>query len=110
MLCLGFGCGGANGLSYNGAEAPEGEESISITDFMSAIKDNKVQSVELLPPNGDVAYAILDTGRIRIGEGMPTEQSHGWSSPLYVVQMCENAGVPYKFSFTKPAYKPVVRK
>jgi hypothetical protein len=50
--------------------------------------------VELIGPNGDVAYATVVGGaeeggeapaeqRIRIGQGFPVERTKGWASPLW---------------------------
>ena len=66
------------------------------------MENKEVSSVEFLPPNGDVAFAILkeDGKRIRIGQGMPEEKGNGWSSPMYVMRILDNKGVPYKFQST----------
>ena len=105
--CMGFGCSDAKGLSYGGAEAPEGIESLPYSSFLKMVESKEVASVEFIPPSGDVAYAILkeDNKRIRIGEGMPEEKGNGWSSPMYVMRILDNKGVPYKFAFKKLPYR-----
>lgn len=104
--CMGFGCADANGLDYGGAAKPEGD-SISFQDFLKLVDEKKVASVEFTPPNGDIAFAILkdDATKIRIGEGFPNEQNFGWSSPMYVMRILDNKGVPYKFKFEKMPYR-----
>jgi len=110
--CMGFGCADANGLDFSGAPAPpSGTPSISYLDFLKALDNKEVNFVELLPPNGDEAYATLKkedgslADPILIGEGWPTEQAHGWSSPLFVIRILENKGVPYKYRFQRLPYR-----
>jgi len=104
--CMGFGCGDSNGLNYGGSEKPEGEASIDYKDFLQAIEEKKVLRVEFLPPSGDIAFATMKDMEtpIRIGAGFPEEQSKGWGSPMYVMRILDNKGVPYKFKFEKKPY------
>ena len=86
-----YGDLGFNGLSKE--DAPPG--SLPYTQFLEAVKAKKVEGVVFQPPNGDVAYAIIDGKSQRIGEGWPVEISNSWSSPSWVVRILENEGVPY---------------
>lgn len=88
------------GNDFNGLEAKDLDEpSISYKDFVVKLKEGGVSFVEFYAPDGDVAYATLkEDGRsIRIGEGYPTEQHDGYSSPAFAIRTVKNAGVPYKF-------------
>jgi hypothetical protein len=54
------------------------EPFVSYADFVAKRKAGKVTSVEFLAHDGDVAYATLGPkGKVRIGEGYPTEQHDG---------------------------------
>jgi hypothetical protein len=95
------------GTDYGGLTAAEiNEPSISYADFMVKLKAGEVELVEFLAPDGDTAYATLKpkagaAGKespIRIGEGFPTEQHDGFSSPAFAVRAVKNAGVAYKFT------------
>ena len=83
------------------------EPSISFLEFGAKLKEGKVTFVEFLAPNGDIAYASVNTGeggkneRLRIGQGYPTTSKSSWSSPDYVIRAVSNYGVPY--AFTVPA-------
>jgi hypothetical protein len=89
------------GSEFGGLEATDLDEpSIAYSDFIEKLKTGKVEFVEFIAPDGDVAYATLkdDSKRIRIGEGYPVEQHDGWSSPAFAVRAVKNAAVPYKFT------------
>lgn len=118
--CMGFGCSDSNELSYGGSDRPEGEDSIDFKDFLKAVDEKRVTMVEFLPPSGDLAFATIKdmASPIRIGAGFPEERSMGWSSPMYVMRILDNKGVPYRFKFEKkpytgyqpmPDYKPRAR-
>jgi len=78
------------------------EASIPYAEFMEKLKAGKVGLVEFLAPNGDAAYVTFKDSSgnkpIRIGDGYPTEQHDGFSSPAFAVRAVQNAGVPYKFT------------
>ena len=77
-------------------------------EFLQALKDKKVEGVVFQPPSGDVAFALIDGKSIRIGEGWPVEVSNSWSSPIWVVRILQNEGVPYAFNYdlkAKNSYK-----
>jgi len=69
------------------------EPSISYREFLERLDKGDVERVEFYAPNGNVAYAIIKqnekngTNRIRIGQGFPTEDSSGWSSPSFVIKV-----------------------
>jgi hypothetical protein len=69
------------------------EPSISYREFLERLDKGDVERVEFYAPNGNVAYAIIKqnekngTIRIRIGQGFPTEDSSGWSSPSFVIKV-----------------------
>ena len=91
--CLGFGCNPYGRPDFNGLEdAPE--NSMPYPDFLKAIKDKKVEGVVFQPPMGNEAYAIIGGKSVRIGKGWPVEVSNSWSSPVWVVRILENEGVP----------------
>ena len=74
------------------------EPSISFIDFGAKLKDGKVTFVEFLAPNGDIAYASVNTDggkneRLRIGQGYPTTSKSSWSSPDYVIRAVSNYGM-----------------
>ena len=72
------------------------------------MKDKKVEGVVFQPPMGDEAYAIIDGKSVRVGKGWPVEVSNSWSSPVWVVRILENEGVPYAWNFDlkkKGSYK-----
>ena len=103
----------------NGLDASSlNEPSIPYAEFNEKLKNGRVELVEFLAPNGDVAYVTLkgdttnleeeasngvpitattNSVRLRIGEGYPLEQTDGCSSPLFCIRTVKNAGVPYKF-------------
>jgi hypothetical protein len=85
------------GSDFNGLSASDIDEpSISYQEFVSKLKSNDVTMVEFYAPDGDVAYATLKStkNRIRIGEGYPTEQHDGFSSPTFAIR---TVSIPYKF-------------
>ena len=64
-----------------------------------------MEFVEFMAPNGDAAYVSFKPKEgesaekaIRIGEGYPIEDPHGWSSPAFVVKSVKKKGVPMKVS------------
>ena len=80
------------------------EPSIPYADFLEKLTAGDVEFVEFLAPDGDVCYATLkasgDGGaksRIRVGEGFPTEDHEGWSSPAFAIKSVKKSNVPYKF-------------
>ncbi|CAM9327590.1 unnamed protein product [Choristocarpus tenellus] len=104
-ICLGFGCGGFQGLDYNGAPAPTDEDSIPLAVFLAALDKGTVVKVEFTS-GGNKAYAFLkptsgngEPSRIRVGEGYPEEKGNNWSSPLWVVRAVKEKNVPYTFDF-----------
>ena len=107
--CLGFGCNPYGDLGFNGLPAEQATPgSMPYPEFLKAIKAKKVEGVVFQPPNGDVAYALIDGKSVRMGEGWPVEVSNSWSSPTWVVRILENEGVPYAWNFdlkAKPSYK-----
>ena len=109
--CLGFGCNPYGRPDFNGLEdAPE--NSMPYPDFLKAIKDKKVEGVVFQPPMGNEAYAIIGGKSVRIGKGWPVEVSNSWSSPVWVVRILENEGVPYAWNFNlkaKSSYKDKMR-
>ena len=97
-----------NGLIFNYRNSQYGgldasaldEPSVTYKDFCERLAKGEVEFVEFMAPDGDAAYATFKGGAapIRIGEGYPTEQHDGWSSPAFAVRTVKNAGVPYTFS------------
>jgi len=110
-----------NGLIYNyrGSDSNGGldasdlnEPSIPFQEFLDKMSANQVDFVEFIAPNGDAAYATIkgEDGNslppIRIGQGYPIEIADSWSSPTFVVRICQNKKVPYKFTLPAlAAYK-----
>jgi len=98
---------------FNGLKASDlNEESISYADFLAKMDGGEVKFVEFYAPDGDVAYATLETvtttssgegsetkkvskTRIRIGEGYPVEIHDGWSSPAFVIRSVKEKGVRF---------------
>eukprot|EP00541_Cyclophora_tenuis_P009768 CAMPEP_0116579914 /NCGR_PEP_ID=MMETSP0397-20121206/22499_1 /TAXON_ID=216820 /ORGANISM="Cyclophora tenuis, Strain ECT3854" /LENGTH=215 /DNA_ID=CAMNT_0004109413 /DNA_START=70 /DNA_END=717 /DNA_ORIENTATION=+ len=81
------------------------EPSVPFLEFGEKLKGGQVAFVEFLAPDGDAAYVTFKPSEedqnptpIRIGEGYPTEQHDGWSSPAFVVRALQNYNVPYKFT------------
>lgn len=107
--CLGFGCNPYGDLGFNGLPAEQATPgSMPYPEFLKAIKAKKVEGVVFQPPNGDVAYALIDGKSVRMGEGWPVEIANSWSSPTWVVRILENEGVPYAWNFdlkARPSYK-----
>ena len=103
-----------NGLIFNyrggdfgGLDASTlNEPSIPYVEFCEKLKAGDVAFVEFMAPDGDPAYVTFKQKEgqdkvadpIRIGEGYPTEQHDGYSSPMFVVRTVKNFGVPYKFT------------
>lgn len=102
------------------------EVSIPYAEFLEKLASDQVEFVEFLAPNGDKAYATFkapavavvaaaaegeegvaasssapasssSSKPIRIGEGYPTEDPEGWSSPAFVIKAVAKKNVPYKF-------------
>jgi len=80
------------------------EPSIPYADFLAKLTAGEVEFVEFLAPDGDVCYATLKTAgegraksRMRVGEGFPTEDHEGWSSPAFAIKSVKKNNVPYKF-------------
>mmetsp|Transcript_25201 Transcript_25201/g.35520 ORF Transcript_25201/g.35520 Transcript_25201/m.35520 type:complete len:198 (+) Transcript_25201:157-750(+) len=110
-----------NGLifNYRGSDSNTGldasdldEPSVPFQEFLDKMSANQVDFVEFIAPNGDAAYATFkgEDGKslppIRIGQGYPIEISDSWSSPAFVVRICQNKKVPYKFTLPAlAAYK-----
>ena len=94
------------GGEYNGLDPTTlNEPSVSYAEFNQRLKAGEVEFVEFIAPDGDAAYVTFKAkdgaakgAPIRIGEGYPTEQHDGYSSPLFCVRAVKNAGVPYKFT------------
>lgn len=93
------------GGEYNGLDpATLNEPSVSYAEFNQRLKAGEVEFVEFMAPDGDAAYVTFKSKEggmgspIRIGEGYPTEQHDGYSSPMFCVRAVKNAGVPYKFT------------
>lgn len=99
------------GNDFGGLQAADlHEPSVSYKEFVERLQQGQVEFVEFMAPNGDAAYVTFKSGSsskaagpIRIGEGYPSEQADGWSSPAFAVRTVQNAGVPYKF--TVPALR-----
>lgn len=107
-----------NGLIYNyrASDSNTGldastltEPSVPFQEFLDKLSADQVSFVEFMAPNGDAAYATFKgtvgedgvaTAQkpIRIGQGYPTEDPEGWSSPSFVMRCVENKKVPYKFT------------
>eukprot|EP00980_Cylindrotheca_fusiformis_P007808 scaffold1669_cov129-Cylindrotheca_fusiformis.AAC.19 len=102
-----------NGLIFNyrggdfgGLDASTlNEPSVPYIEFCEKLKAGEVAFVEFMAPDGDAAYVTFKSkdgqskmDPIRIGQGYPTEQHDGYSSPLFVVRTVKNFGVPYKFT------------
>ena len=86
--------------------------------FLKAVDEKRVQKVELLE-GGNVAFAYISSSssssspteegkkeeggggveRLRIGEGFPVEDGKSWSSPLFVVRVLKDRGIPYTLGF-----------
>jgi hypothetical protein len=104
------------GTDNNGLDsATLNEPSVSYAEFNQRLKSGEVEFVEFMAPDGDAAYATFKAKEgqekgspIRIGEGYPTEQHDGFSSPMFCVRTVKNAGVPYKF--TVPALAKINKK
>ena len=95
-------------ISSRADEGNAPTNSMPYPDFRKAIEDKRVEGVVFQPPMGNEAYAIIDGKSIRIGEGWPVEVSNGVSSPMAVVRILENEGVPYAWNFNlkaKSSYK-----
>lgn len=94
------------GGDFTGLDASTLDEpSIPFQDFLDKLNVDEVEFVEFLAPDGDAAYATFKKPAdgekqkpIRIGEGFPTEQHDGWSSPAFVVKALNKREVPYKFT------------
>ena len=97
-----------HGYNFTEGESPTvdssalNEESITYSDFLDKLNNDKVKFVEFLAPSGDAAYVTFNDSAegskpIRIGEGYPIEDPGGWSSPAFVVKAVAKKGVPYKF-------------
>lgn len=94
------------GGDYNGLDTSKlNEPSVSYADFNQRLKAGEVDFVEFMAPDGDAAYVTFKSKEgeakaspIRIGEGYPTEQHDGYSSPMFCVRAVKNAGVPFKFT------------
>ena len=90
--CLGFGCNPYGDLGFNGLPAEQATPgSMPYPEFLKAIKAKKVEGVVFQPPNGDVAYALIDGKSVRMGEGWPVEIANSWSSPTWA-QHCRHRG------------------
>jgi len=81
------------------------EPSVPYAEFLEKLDADQVEFVKFLAPNGDAAYATFKATAegeskstpIRIGEGYPTEDPEGWSSPAFVIKAVAKKNVPYKF-------------
>lgn len=103
--CFGFGCNSYRGTDYGGAPAPStGEPMMSFQDFVAQLKDEqlrkKVRMVDIYGAGGEQVYVSLTSGdKVRVGEGLPIEDSNGWSSSLWLVRILKNEGVPFEYHF-----------
>ncbi len=107
--CLGFSCNPYGNTDFNGLsaeDAPAG--AMPYADFLSNVKEGKVQRVLLMPPSGDEAYAFIGGKKVRMGAGWPIEDANGWSSPSWVVRILENERIPYEYAYDLNL-KPTVR-
>ena len=101
---LTFNYRGTNNQGLDGKTLTE--PSISYREFLDALDRGEVERVELYAPNGDVCYAIIKkendttTTRIRIGDGFPTEDNSGWSSPSFVIKVRLKRDLVYVFIYT----------
>lgn len=108
--CLGFGCNNYGGQDFTGMAAPAGEESLPFADFIAQLKDKasvaKISGVDIYGAGGDRVYVSFSDGKkMRLGEGLPIDDSKGWSSPLWLVRILDNARVPHTYHF-RPTDKP----
>mmetsp|Transcript_4939 Transcript_4939/g.11990 ORF Transcript_4939/g.11990 Transcript_4939/m.11990 type:complete len:92 (+) Transcript_4939:2-277(+) len=75
-------------------------EEVSMKEFLEKVKGGGVQRVDFYGVNGERCMATMVGGKeIRVGEGFPTEDSRGYSSPLWVSRVLGNYGVPFKFHY-----------
>lgn len=100
-LPFGYRNTGFGGLRASDVKGP----SVSFADFLKRLDSNEVEQVEFMFPHGDEAYVTFKAKEgeekqppIRIGEGYPIEQPHGWSSPAFAIRSVKEKGVPYKFT------------
>jgi len=91
------------GLDNGGlAQSPEkltpDELQISYAEVLQLLTDDKIVSARFLAP-GDVCFVrvVGVTPEIRIGEGMPTEDPKGWSSPAFVIRSLKEKNVKTTF-------------
>jgi hypothetical protein len=108
--CFGFGCNTYNGVDYGGMAAPTDEESIPFKDFMATLASPelraKVSKVDIYGAAGDRVYVTTADGkRMRLGDGLPIEDSKGWSSSLWLVRILDNVSVPHTYHW-RPSDKP----
>ena len=96
-MCFGFGCAQAQGVDSEGAPAPLDEESIPWRDVLKMIDEKKIQRVEFNDVSMAKAWAITESGRIRIGQGYPVDDGKSWSSPLFVTRTLANNQIPYGY-------------
>ncbi|CAM9829244.1 unnamed protein product [Scytosiphon promiscuus] len=78
----------------------EVDKEVSFEDFERALLRGDVQKCEFFGSNFDKAVIVLKDGtRALIGEGYPEERAFSDDSPMKVVGLLRNAGVPFTTQF-----------
>ncbi|KAG8457338.1 hypothetical protein KFE25_014067 [Diacronema lutheri] len=108
--CLGFGCNNYNGQGFGGMAAPTDEATMPFAQFAAQLKDPeqraRVAKVDIYGAGGDKVYvSFADGTKARLGEGLPIDDSNGWSSPLWLVRILDNVNVPHAYHF-RPGDNP----
>ncbi|CAN0093249.1 unnamed protein product [Ectocarpus sp. 8 AP-2014] len=83
----------------------ESDKEVSFEDFERALLKGEVARCEFFGPNFDKAIIVLKDGtRALIGEGYPEERAFSDDSPMKVVGLLRNAGVPFTTEFRMAKY------
>lgn len=83
----------------------EVDKEITFDDFNRALLKGEVKKCEFFGANFDKAVVQLKDGtRALIGKGYPEERAFSDDSPMKVVGLLRNAGVPYTTQFKMTAY------
>ncbi|CAN0431242.1 unnamed protein product, partial [Hapterophycus canaliculatus] len=78
----------------------EVDKEVSFQDFERALLRGDVKECEFFGSNFDKAVIVLKDGtRALIGEGYPEERAFSDDSPMKVVGLLRNAGVPFTTQF-----------
>ncbi|CAN0181982.1 unnamed protein product, partial [Ectocarpus fasciculatus] len=81
------------------------DKQVSFEDFERALLKGEVSRCEFFGSNFDKAIIVLKDGtRALIGEGYPEERAFSDDSPMKVVGLLRNAGVPFTTEFRVAKY------